>query len=123
MEFRGICLITKNVPRLLNFYKTVLEIEYDGDDLHAELKTQGGNIAVFSYDAMEEMARGSMDRAGYGSFTISFKVEDVDAEYERLKTMDVDFVKPPKSYPWGTRSLWIRDPDGNIVNLFSMVNE
>jgi uncharacterized glyoxalase superfamily protein PhnB len=96
----------------------VLCIEAEGDDIHAELKTKGGNIAIFSYDGMEDMAPHSMDGAGYGSFTVSFKVEDVDEEYERLKMMDVDFVKLPQTYPWGSRSLWIRDPDGNIINLF-----
>jgi uncharacterized glyoxalase superfamily protein PhnB len=123
MEFAGICLITKNVPVLVEFYKRVLGIDAEGDDIHAELKTQGGNIAIFSYDGMEDMAPHSMEGSGYGSFTISFKIEDVDAEFERLKMMNVDFVKPPQTYPWGSRSLWIRDPDGNIINLFCTVRK
>jgi hypothetical protein len=27
-------------------------------------------------------------------------------------------LKPPTTQPWGRRSLWLRDPDGNIVNLY-----
>jgi catechol 2,3-dioxygenase-like lactoylglutathione lyase family enzyme len=70
---------------------------------------------------MEDMAPGSMSGAGYGSFTIGFEVPDVDAAYERLKTLEVVFVKLPESYPWGTRSVWFRDPDGNIINFFSVL--
>jgi catechol 2,3-dioxygenase-like lactoylglutathione lyase family enzyme len=71
---------------------------------------------------MEEMAPGSMQGAGYGSFTIGFEVEDVDEEYERLKTLGVRFVKLPATYPWGARSVWFRDPDGNIVDFYSHVS-
>jgi len=29
------------------------------------------------------------------------------------------FVNAPTTMPWGNRSLLLRDPDGNLVNLFS----
>ena len=41
----------------------------------------------------------------------------VDAEYERLKALGVEFVKLPKTHPWGSRSFWFRDLDGNIVDF------
>jgi len=28
-------------------------------------------------------------------------------------------VLPPSTMPWGNRSTLFRDPDGNLVNLFS----
>jgi catechol 2,3-dioxygenase-like lactoylglutathione lyase family enzyme len=119
MEFVGICLITDNVPVLANFYTKVLGVKAEGDDVHVELNTDGANISIFAVEGMESMAPLSMQGAGYGSVTIGFKVEDVDAEYERLKTLDVEFVKLPETHPWGTRSLWFRDPDGSIVNFFA----
>ena len=67
------------------------------------------------------MAPGSMQSAGYGSFTIGFEVEDVDVQYERLKALWVTFVKLPATYPWGTHSVWFRDPDENIVDFYSQV--
>jgi catechol 2,3-dioxygenase-like lactoylglutathione lyase family enzyme len=121
MKFVGICLITNNVPVLSNFYTKVLGVKAEGDDYHAELITEGANIAIFSVQGMESMAPLSMQGAGYGSITVMFEVKDVDAEYDRLKTLDVEFVKLPESHPWGSRSFWFRDPDGNIVDFFQSI--
>jgi uncharacterized glyoxalase superfamily protein PhnB len=123
MEFIGICLITRNVSSLTKFYAKVLGVEAKGDDMHAELKTEGANIAIFSVEGMERMAPDSMRGAGYGSFTISFGVKDVDAEYERLKAIGVEFVMLPTTHPWGARSFWFRDPDGNIVDFVCVKTE
>ncbi|MCM1989119.1 VOC family protein [Oceanirhabdus seepicola] len=123
MEFIGICLVTSNVCALTEFYTKILCVEAEGNDVHAELKTDGGNIAIFSVEGMENMAPNSMCGAGYGGFTISFKVKDVDLEYERLKALGVEFVMLPKTHPWGARSFWFRDIDGNIVNFVSMVKK
>lgn len=68
---------------------------------------------------MESMAPLSMQGAGYGSVIVGFEVRAVDAEFETLKRLDVEFVKPPATHPWGTRSLWFRDPDGNIIKFFT----
>jgi len=116
MEFIGICIITKDVTALTEFYKKVLGVEAEGNDVHAELKTRGAAIAIFSVDGMEKMAPGCMQGAGYGSYTIGFTVTDVDAEYERLKEMGIEFIRPPTNQ-WGYRAMSFRDPDRNIVNF------
>jgi catechol 2,3-dioxygenase-like lactoylglutathione lyase family enzyme len=123
MEFKGICLITNNVPELAKFYTKVLGVEAEGDETHVELKIEGAGMAIFSVEGMEGMALGSMRGAGHGSFTIGFKVKDVDAEYERIKALDVEFVKLPETHYWGWRSFWFRDPDGNIVNFACEVSK
>lgn len=117
MEFIGICLITRDVIALTDFYKKILRVDAEGNDVHADLKTNGGDIAIFSTEGMEDIAPNSMHGAGYGGFTINFKVNDVDSEYERIKKLGVEFVIPPTTHPWGARSFWFRDPDGNIVNF------
>ena len=119
MKFAGICLITKNVSNLANFYTKVLGVKADGDDTHVELITEGGGMTIFSVEGMENLAPQSMQGAGTGCITIGFEVDDVDAEYDRLNAFGVDFVKLPTTHPWGTRSFWFRDPDGNIVNFFA----
>ena len=121
MKFTGICLITHDVPTLANFYTKVLGVQAEGDDIHVELKTEGAGITIYSVQGMESLAPDSMQGAGTGSFTIGFEVTDVDAAYDRLKTLDLEFVKLPITHPWGTRSFWFRDPDGNIVNFFANV--
>jgi catechol 2,3-dioxygenase-like lactoylglutathione lyase family enzyme len=121
MEFVGICLITKNVPLLADFYSTVLSVDAEGDDTHVELNTEGAKISIFSVDGMESLAPQSMQGAGFGSFTIGFEIQNVDAEYERLKALGVEFVKLPMTHPWGATSFWFRDPDGNIVDFFAIL--
>jgi predicted ester cyclase len=36
--------------------------------------------------------------------------------------MGVPVVKPPETYPWGRRSAWFRDPDGNIINFYMVTS-
>jgi uncharacterized glyoxalase superfamily protein PhnB len=121
MRFTGVCLTTQNVPALAAYYARVLGVQAVGDDTHAELHTEGAGMAIFSVAGMEGMAPGSMRGAGVGGVTIMFEVKDVDAEYKRLQGLGVEFVKPPQTHPWGARSFWFRDPDGNIVDFFSRI--
>lgn len=53
------------------------------------------------------------------SVIIEFVVADVDAEFARLRDALGDIVLEPTTMPWGNRSAMFRDPDGNLVNLFS----
>ncbi len=119
MRFTGICLITPNVPALAAFYAQVLGVEAVGDDVHAELRVEGSGMAIFSTQGMEQMAPGSMQGAGAGNVAIEFQVQDADAEYERIAALGVAFIMPPRTHPWGARSFWFRDPDGNIVDFYA----
>jgi predicted enzyme related to lactoylglutathione lyase len=54
---------------------------------------------------------GHEDRVG--SFSgISFLCDDVQETYEQFNSRGVEFVKPPKTEPWGTSAIF-KDPDGN----------
>ena len=53
---------------------------------------------------------------------LEFRVDDVDGEYRKLKTMISDVVQEPTTMPWGNRSLLFRDPDGNLINFFTPVS-
>jgi uncharacterized glyoxalase superfamily protein PhnB len=50
---------------------------------------------------------------------LDFLADDVDAEYERIAALGVDWVMLPTTQPWGNRSMMFRDPAGNLVNVFS----
>lgn len=52
---------------------------------------------------------------------LEFLVADVDVEYQKLQGWVTAFVNEPTTMPWGNRSLLLRDPDGNLVNLFAPV--
>jgi catechol 2,3-dioxygenase-like lactoylglutathione lyase family enzyme len=121
VRVNGISLLTTDVARLRAFYVDVLRVEARGDDTFTALTTDGAELSLFSVAGMERMAPGSMADAGHGSFTLEVEVADVDGEYERLRTVGVSFVKPPTTQPWGRRSVWFRDPDGNIINFYANV--
>ena len=76
-------------------------------------------FSIFSTDGMEKMAPGSTHETGSGSCNIEFEIEDVDGEHRRLTKMGVPIVKPPTTQPWGRRSFWFSDPDGNTVNFYT----
>ena len=56
------------------------------------------------------------------SVILEFKVTDVDREYERLQRLQVEWVKHPTTQPWGNRSIYFRDPDGNLINFYTGVS-
>ena len=116
MKFSDICIITENVSRLARFYESVFRTKAEGDDIHSSLSTDGAGIAIYSKKAAEsDMCFDFSKYWGSGNYTIGYNVEDVDQEYERLKSLKVDFVTTPTIWPWGARSVHFRDPDGNII--------
>ena len=122
LRFNGICLVTRDVLRLRSFYAAILQVETEGDDTFATLSTPGAALSIFTEEGMERMAPGSMHDSGCGRYTLEFEVENVDREFDRLKELEVIFVKPPTTQTWGRRSVWFRDPDGNIINFFAIVD-
>jgi predicted enzyme related to lactoylglutathione lyase len=50
---------------------------------------------------------------------LDFLAGDVDAEYRRIKALGVDWVLPPTTQPWGNRNMLFRDPEGNLISVFS----
>lgn len=106
-----------------DFYKEVLQIEPQSyGDTYAEFPTEGGILSIFSLAAHEELAPGSAQSGTNRSIELEFQVADVDKEYDRLCEMTVEWVKPPTTQPWGNRSIYFRDPDGNLVNFYARVS-
>jgi uncharacterized glyoxalase superfamily protein PhnB len=116
------CLITSDVKRLVDFYEPILhrKAKWSGGD-YAEFATGAGTLAIFSADAQERYIPGSAQAANNKSVILEFKVTDVDAEYLRIKEQVKIWVKPPTTQPWGTRSIYFRDPDGNLVDFYTRV--
>jgi len=118
VTFTGICLITENVPRLVEFYRNILDTSFSGNDLHSESKVGGAYFAIYSRAASnEQMQFGLGSVHGTGNVTLMFKVDDVDLEYERIRPLLSDTIAEPKTYPWGARAFHFFDPDGNIVDF------
>ncbi len=44
-------------------------------------------------------------------------VEDVDAAYQMLIAKGVRFLRPPTDQPWGLRTAYFADPEGNLWEI------
>jgi predicted enzyme related to lactoylglutathione lyase len=114
--------ITDDVARLVSFYEHVtgLTAAWANPDF-AELATPAFTLAIGSTRTVGIFGPGTARAADNHSVIIEFRTEDVDAEYERLRSGNepVEFVNEPTTMPWGNRSLLIRDPDGTLVNIFT----
>lgn len=116
------CLISNDVRSLAAFYQLVLRIppRFDGEG-YAEFRTGAGVLTIFDARAQEKYIPGSADSPANRSVILEFRVADPDGEYARLQGIVKTWVKPPTTQPWGTRSIYFRDPDGNLVNFFAVV--
>jgi predicted enzyme related to lactoylglutathione lyase len=57
-----------------------------------------------------------------GAPNIYFAVENVDAEYEKLKEKGLKFVEPPKKQYWGGYAALFADQDENLFYLVQTEN-
>ena len=87
----------------------------------AEVVTPAGTLAIGSTRTVGLFGEGSARPADNHTAIVEFLVEDVDADYARLRAVVTDFVNEPTTMPWGNRSLLLCDPDGTLVNLFTPV--
>lgn len=122
MNLVSIRLITANVSGLIQFYKQITGgavVQYTPD--FAELKTETATLAIGSTRTLQFFGGETVAQAAANrSAIIEFRVDNVDRDYERL----ADFLQPyivqkPTTMRWGNKSLLFRDPDGNLVNLFT----
>ena len=122
MNLVSMRLITDDVTRLVKFYQDITgltPIWYTPE--FAEVATSACTLAIASTRTIEMFGAGAAHGADNHTAIIEFRVDDVDAEYEKLKKLVGEFVQLPTTMPWGNRSLLFRDPDGNLINYFTPV--
>jgi len=122
MTLASIRLITADVARLTDFYERVIGLtarRHTPD--FTEIVTPGATLAIGGVATVALFGEGSAEPAANRSAIVEFRVDDVDAEYARLRDSIDEIVQEPATMPWGNRSLLFRDPDGTLVNLFAPV--
>jgi uncharacterized glyoxalase superfamily protein PhnB len=120
MNFASVRLVTADVDRLITFYGNLTGVaptRFAPD--FAQLTLPGGATLAISSERLIAQFNASAAIAGANrSAIIEFQVDHVDAEHKRLGD-SVETVMAPANMPWGNRSMLLRDPDGNVVNIFA----
>ncbi|GAA4267076.1 VOC family protein [Frondihabitans peucedani] len=119
MSFASIRIVTDDLEGLVAFYEQITGQQAERPaPVFAQFSGPGANLAIAS-TATVAMLGGALAPATNRSVFIEFEVADVDGDFARLRLPSEDVVLEPTTMPWGNRSALIRDPDGNVVNLFS----
>lgn len=124
MQLTATRIITDDVDALVAFYERVTGIS--ATRLHpmfAELRTGRGTLAIASSATVPLLGADAAEARANRSVILDFLVDDVDATRDALRDVVEVFVNEPTDMPWGNRSLLLRDPDGNLVNVFTPISE
>ncbi|HUU54637.1 MAG TPA: VOC family protein [Armatimonadota bacterium] len=115
-----IAVVTTDLGRAVTFYTEVLGFE---ETLRLET-THSGTIVFVSANGtqLELFGGGKPKEQGEGEGKVGYPhvallVDDVDAEYERLRSLGVEFDMPPAEAEAGIRLAFFRDPDGNAIEI------
>ena len=116
MKFSDITLITEDMRALAEFYEALFGIAIEKSDVHTQFEVGGLRITLYSQQAAQsDMGFDFTQHNGTGKLTISFTLDEIDNTVPKLNELDIPVVAGPKTYPWGTRAVHFRDPDGNII--------
>lgn len=122
--FASVRVITDDVPRLVAFYELVTDRAARwATPAFAELSSDRATLAVAGTETLALFGEQLAEPGANRSVIIEWHVDDVDAEHERLGGSLGAVEQVPTTMPWGNRSMLLRDPDGNLVNLFTPVSE
>ncbi|WIE59212.1 VOC family protein [Curtobacterium sp. MCLR17_031] len=119
MSFASVRIITDDLEGMVAFYERITGQPAERPaPVFAQFSGPGATLAIAS-TATVAMLSGALTPATNRSVLIEFEVADVDGDFVGLQCSSDDVVLEPTTMPWGNRSALVRDPDGNVVNLFS----
>jgi uncharacterized glyoxalase superfamily protein PhnB len=116
-------IVTDDVERIAGFYSQLLARSVTLNEYYVEVPTGAMSVGFSKCRFTEELTPGTTCTATLGAkrgeVILDFVTDDVDAEYERISALGVEWVLAPTTQPWGKRSMLFRDPDGQLINVFS----
>lgn len=113
-------VFARDMARMRRFYEDVMRFP-----IHHELGPQwvayrvGSNILALTERGL--MFSDPSPAAGTLSVQLAFRVRpaDVDRCAEELGVAGVPIESKPTDQPWGHRTLFFRDPDGNVLEIYA----
>lgn len=126
MKLDGIGIFVSDMKIMVEFYKNVLgfEIEWDGKEPNVMLKKDGVLFMFYGRNDFENMTNNRFNYAKgiNGHYEIALSVPkhaDVDLTYEDVISKGAKSVMKPTTEPWGQRTCYIADPEGNLIEIGS----
>ena len=125
-KFNTIGLFTRDNRKTVDFYMKTFGFTTDWDGLqpNVEMVLDDMRIILFPREAFEGMASQSFQYPDglNGTMELAFDVPtfaDVDKEYRNALDNGAQSVLPPTTEPWGQRTCYVADPDGNLIEIGS----
>jgi len=123
MDLVSVRIITDSLDDMVEFYENVTGVVAGRPaPVFAELRFSSCTLAI-GHTSTAALFNHAALPAQNQTAIIEWVVDDVDAEYERLKPIVGEWEQEPTLMPWGNRSILFRDPDGNLVYLFTPVTD
>lgn len=116
MKLYAVRIFVRNWQRSCAFYKDILKLPerfQDADLGWAEYDVGGPCLGIEYVDENDEEGKALVGR--YVGATL--QVDDIQAAYENLESLGVEFVAPPEKQEWGGTLAFFKDPDGNVLTL------
>lgn len=109
MKLGEICILTKDVVRLADFYRQLLGIEESClDPVHQTILRDEPMLTIYNDGMATEVGQ---------NMCIAFTVEDMDAACKKVCDLGATVLEMPTRRPWGAVNMRFLDPDGNTVYL------
>ena len=114
-------LFVRDLTRCTAFYRDTLGLEvqestpdsvsFQMENVYFFLQEVSVAAHMISEEALELKVEGGP------RVLLAAGVENVDAAYEALKAKGVTFLRPPTNQPWGLRTAYFADPEGNLWEI------
>ena len=126
MRLDGFGLFVDDMPTMVRFYRDVLGFEItEGENAtNVYLIKDGTLFMLYERKNFEKMTSRKYEylKGFNGHFEIALYVdtfEEVDLEYAKAIEKGARSILEPATEPWGQRTCYIADPEGNLIEIGS----
>ena len=126
MRLDGFGLFVEDMPKMIKFYRDVLgfEIKEEENAINVYLIKDGTLFMLYERKNFEKMTNRKYEyiKNFNGHFEIALYVdtfEEVDKIYNEVINKGAKSVLEPVTEPWGQRTCYIADPEGNLIEIGS----
>ena len=130
MKLDGFGIMVDDMAVMVRFYRDVLgfEIKEPEDTSNVFLEKDGTLFLLYRKSDFEKMTnrKFSYCHGINGHYEIALGVENyaaVDEAYAKVIGMGAVSVMEPTTEPWGQRTCYIADPEGNLIEIGSFNRE